>query len=43
MCVAKKISEDSNQQPTYEEIIQCRKDIPMDENTAYGNIKSFEN
>ena len=38
MCVAKKTSEDLNQQPTYEEITQCHKDILMDENVAYGHI-----
>ena len=42
MCVAKKTSEDPKQQPVYEEIAQCRKDIPMDENTAYSNIKCSE-
>ena len=43
MCVAKKSLEDPNQQPMYEDITQCRKDIiPMDENTAYAHIKNFE-
>ena len=37
MCVAKKNSGDHNQEPTYDEITQCRKDIPMDENSAYGH------
>jgi ABC-type siderophore export system fused ATPase/permease subunit len=37
MCMAKKTSEeDRNQQPTYEDIIQSHKEIPMEENTAYG-------
>ena len=38
MCVAKKTSEDHNQQPTYEEITQCHKEVQMEENTAYGHI-----
>ena len=39
MCVAKmSTSEDLNQQPTYEEITQYRKGIPMEENTAYGHV-----
>ena len=41
MCVAKKSLEDHiNQQPTYEEITQCRKDsnIEMELNTSYGHI-----
>ena len=42
MCVAKKTLDNHNQEPTYEEIAQCRKDISMDENTAYGHIKCFE-
>jgi hypothetical protein len=27
-----------NQEPMYEEITQCRKEMPMEENTAYGHI-----
>ena len=38
ICVTKETSEDPNQQPTYEEITQCYKDILMEENAAYGNI-----
>ena len=38
MGVANKTSEDHNQQPTYEEITQCPKDILMEENAAYGHI-----
>ena len=35
MCVAKKTSEkDQNQQPTYEEITWCHKEISMEENAA---------
>ena len=43
MCVIKKNSEDHNQEPTYDEITQYRKDIPMDENSAYySHTKCFE-
>ena len=41
MCVAKKtLDEDHiNEEPKYyEEITQCRKEIQMEENAAYGNI-----
>ena len=39
MCVTKKTSEeDHNQQPTYEEITQCHKEVLMEENAAYGHI-----
>ena len=39
MCVAKKTDEDHiNQQPVYEEVTQCHKGIPMEENAAYGHI-----
>ena len=38
ICVTKKPSEDHNQQQTYEEITQCHRDIPMEENAAYGHI-----
>ena len=39
MCVTKKTSkEDHSEQPTYEEITQCHKEILMEENTAYGYI-----
>jgi membrane protein implicated in regulation of membrane protease activity len=42
-CVDKKtLDEDHvNQEPTYEDITQCRKEMPMEENAAYGNIKYY--
>jgi hypothetical protein len=43
MCVAKRsLEEDINQQPTYAEIGQCRKDtddIQLELNTSYGHIR----
>jgi hypothetical protein len=41
-CVDKKtLDEDITQEPTYEEITQCHKEMPMEENAAYGNIKYY--
>ena len=38
-CMAKKTLDDPNQQPTYyDEITECHKAIPMEENAAYGHI-----
>ena len=38
LCEAKKTTEDPNQQPTYEEIMQCHKDVLMEGNAAYDHV-----
>ena len=40
-CLAKKTLDDHNKEPTYEEITQSHKAIPMEENAAYGHIITY--